>query len=247
MHKNKHMRIAFCCLLVAIISSNSIAGPPFNTDDPEPVAYNHWEYYLASTSTYQSSLWQGTSPHAEVNYGAVPNLQLHVLLPLNYNYIPHHGATFGFANSELGMKYRFVNDTTHRLQIGVFPIIELPTLHNNTFGDGNPQLYLPLWLQKSWGNLTTYGGGGYWIHGGTHNKNWMYAGWEIQYDFSPLLMLGTEVYFHTADAGDSKWETGFTIGGSINATEKFHIIFSAGHTVIHTTVLTSYLGLLWTI
>ena len=64
-------------------------------------------------------------------------------------------------------------------QIGTFPIIEIPTIRNSEFGNGKAQLYIPVWIQKSWDKLTTYGGAGYWINPGSNNKNWVYTGWEI--------------------------------------------------------------------
>ena len=36
---------AFSCLIGAVVAW---AGPPFVTDDPEPVGMHHWEVYLAS-------------------------------------------------------------------------------------------------------------------------------------------------------------------------------------------------------
>jgi hypothetical protein len=109
------------------------------------------------------------------------------------------------------------------------------------------KIYLPIWLQKSWGSLTTYGGGGYWINSGANNKNWIFAGWELQYDFSKFLMLGGELYYHSADTNSTKSGTGLNLGGSINPSEKFHFIFSFGHTLTNDHEFTSYLGLLWTI
>ena len=49
------------------------AGPPFVTDDPEPVEYRHWEIYLASQHAKDKDGWSGTAPHFEVNYGVLPN------------------------------------------------------------------------------------------------------------------------------------------------------------------------------
>jgi len=55
------------------------AGPPFVTDDPEPVAYQHWELYLASQHIEAADGWSGTAPHIELNYGVVTNVQLHLI------------------------------------------------------------------------------------------------------------------------------------------------------------------------
>lgn len=202
-----------------------LAGPPYNTDDPQPVDLKHWEYYIASINTFRPDESSGTSPHVEVNYGLVPNVQIHLILPLNYDYSRQNGFTLGYAYTELGLKYRFVQETENTPQIGTFPIVEIPTIQNTTFGNGKPQLFIPVWAQKSWGKLTTYGGAGYWINPGMGNRNWLFTGWEVQYDFTHTVTLGGELYFHTPDQLDAKSVAAFNIGGSINASEKFHVIF----------------------
>jgi hypothetical protein len=51
-----------------------------------------------------------TAPHLEVNYGAVPNLQLHTIAPMIL-YAPGQGASsYGYGDTELGAKYRFVRE-----------------------------------------------------------------------------------------------------------------------------------------
>jgi hypothetical protein len=225
----------------------SFAGPPFNTDDPQPVDFKHWEFYLSSLNTMQPGAWTGTSPHVEVNYGLIPNVQVHLLLPMNYNYTRNEGTDFGYAYTEFGLKYRFVQESDNRPQIGVFPIIEIPTLKNNEFGNGKAQIYIPVWAQKTWNKTTTYGGVGYWINPGPNHKNWLFSGWEMQYDFTPHFTGGGEIYYHTADASDSRSVTGFNLGGSVNFTGKFHLLFSVGHSLANESFMSSYVGLLWTI
>jgi hypothetical protein len=239
--------LALLGILIFINVQQSYAGPPFDTDDPETVRYKHWEYYISSINTHQFGVWSGTSPHLEFNYGLVPDVQLHLLLPVNYNYAPGRGAHFGYGDTEAGIKYRFIQETDNSPQIGVFPIIEIPTIRNNEFSNGKAKIYLPVWAQKSWNKLTTYGGVGYWINPGKDNKNWIFTGWEIQYDISQALTLGGEVYFHSADTKNSKSGTAFNLGGSVNPNDKFHIIFSFGHNLTSDRLFSSYLGLLWTI
>jgi hypothetical protein len=225
----------------------SFAGPPFITDDPQPVDYRHWEFYISSINTFQPDVSSGTSPHFEVNYGIIRNMQVHILLPVNYNYIRHDEVKFGYADTEFGIKYCFLQETENRPQIGTFPIIEIPTVNNNEFSDGKVKIFIPIWAQKSWGKLTTYGGMGYGINPGTDNKNSIFSGWELQYDFSPAITLGGELYFQSSDAVDSKSVTAFNIGGSINASQKMHCIFSIGHSIVNDPFFSCYLGLLWTI
>jgi hypothetical protein len=58
-----------------------MAGPPFVTVDPEPVEFRHWEVYVASSQMKSADGWSGTAPHVEVNYGVVPDVQLHIIAP----------------------------------------------------------------------------------------------------------------------------------------------------------------------
>ena len=240
-------RLFIFCLIFLLPHQISFGGPPYNTDDPEPVNFRHWEYYISSINNNQHNVWSGTSPHFEINFGLVPNVQVHLLMPVNYFFSRHQGSGLGYADTEFGIKYRFVQETENSPQIGTFPIVEIPTIKNSEFSDGKTKLYIPIWMQKSWGKLTTYGGAGYWINPVTGNKNWIFSGWEIQYNFSKTLTIGGEIYYHSASTKDTKSEMGFNVGGSVNPTEKFHIIFSVGHTFTNDNTFTSYLGILLTI
>ena len=242
----KHLSV-LTFILYSVCNQWSYAGPPFNTDDPQPVDFKHWEFYISSLSTFRRDIWTGTSPHIEVNYGLAPGLQVHLLLPMNYNYLPHHSADFGYGNTEFGAKYCFIHETESSPQVGIFPILEIPTIRNSEFSNGKVQVFLPVWVQKSWGKLTTYGGVGYCINPGTTHRNWIFTGAEVQYEFSTGFMLGGELYYHSADADGSKSVTACSIGGSINFSEKFHFIFSAGHSLINDKFTSSYVGLLLTI
>lgn len=230
-----------------LISSRAIAGPPFITDDPEPVEYLHWEFYLASEQQIDGADVDATLPHVEVNYGAVPGVQLHFVAPMGYNR-SNGGSQYGYAPTELGIKYRFVQETEGTPQIGIFPLVEVPIgSHAMDITNKNVQVYLPVWCQKSWGNLTTYGGGGFWYNPGVGNRNWVYAGWEAQYDFSKALTLGGEAYYHTRDAVDSDPVAGVGAGGYLNADERNHILFSIGRHLSGDSAVVGYIGYLLTI
>ena len=233
-------------ILFLLCAQATYAGPPFNTDDPDPVEYKHWEFYISTINTFRPTEWTGTCPHFEMNYGLVQNVQVHLITPLNYDATSKE-VDLGYAYTEVGMKYRFVKETKSTPEIGTFPIIEIPTIKNDKFSNGSVQVYLPLWLQKSWDKLTTYGGAGYWINPGSNNRNWLFAGWELQYDISKVVTLGGELYFQSANAVGSKSSLAFNFGGIINASEKTHFIFSVGHSIINDNFFTAYAGIQWTV
>ena len=174
----RFIRHLLCVLL--IVAPSALAGPPFDTDDPEPVDFLHWEFYLASVQHFQRSESDATLPHVEINYGAFPNIQLHIVAPMVY--ARANGRTsYGFGDTEIGVKYRFVDETEGTPQIGTFPLVEIPTGDRNKgLGNGQAQVYLPIWVQKSWGDFTTYGGGGFWYNPGMDQRNWVFTGWEAQ-------------------------------------------------------------------
>jgi hypothetical protein len=222
---------------------SSWAGPPFFTDDPEPAEYRHGELYLSSQYLNNQDGTSATLPHLEFNYGVLPNVHLHLIAPLQYVKSEGESAQYGFGDLELGIKYRFIQETESVPMVGTFPIVLLPTGNkDNGLGSGETQIFLPLWLQKSWGPWTTYGGGGYWINPGEGNKNWWFFGWLVQREITKQFTLGGEIFHRTVSREGGESSTGFNIGGVINLTENHHILLSAGRDFNGPNSLTAYVG-----
>lgn len=222
-------RILAVVLLYVSVTIPVFAGPPFRTDDPEPVEYKHWEIYVASQGSFDRNSSSFTVPHIEVNYGVVSNVQLHMIAPLGLAVATSTPTRYGFSDIELGAKYRFIQETDSRPQVGTFPLLLLPTgKKDNGLGSGEVQVFLPLWVQKSWDSWTTYGGAGYWINPGTGNKNYWLIGWLVQRDISEFLTLGTEVFHQTPSEIYGKSSTGFNFGAMINFGDLHHVLLSAG-------------------
>lgn len=225
----RRTRGAICLLaLVPLVR----AGPPFATDDPEPADYRHWEFYVASQYEHAGDGASGTLPHIELNYGAAPNLMLHLIVPMAFDAPAGAPRAYGLGDVELGAKYRFVGETDDRPQIGVFPLVELPAGDSaRGLGGGHTQAFLPVWLQKSFGPWTTYGGAGYWLNPGAGNRNWWFTGWLVQRQLRPDLAIGAEVFHETSSADDSPSDTKANIGIVWDLDETRHILASVGHTL----------------
>jgi len=214
-------------ILVIIIDITGLkAGPPYFTDDPDPVEFHHWEYYLSTQDNFnvRDGSASGSLPQVEVNYGVAPGFQLHLVVPLVYQFSSPHSFDMGYTTTEAGIKYRFVKEKKNVPEIGVFPIVEIPTVNDPRFGNQYIQVFLPVWFQKSW------------------NK-WVFAGWQTQYDFSEFITLGSEIYYHTASTTADKTIGGFSVGGSLNFTKQIHFIFSGGHSIFNENFVTAYAGL----
>jgi hypothetical protein len=229
--------------LLLFAPAKLLAGPPFVTDDPEPVDYQHWEFYIASQHTQTADGWSGTAPHLELNYGVVTNVQLHLILPLAYNAPANGAAHSGYGDTELGVKFRVLPESSRFPEVGTFPLLEIPTGDSSRgLGSGQWQAFLPLWLQKSFGHWTVYGGGGYGINPGAGNQNWGFGGAVLQYQVLDNVLVGGEIYHRTAMESGGRDDTAFNLGTVIDFTEHQHLLFSAGRSLAGPTDFQAYIA-----
>ena len=234
----------FTILLLFFLSKNVFAGPPFRTDDPDPVPWHHYEAYLFSVvdRAFGANSW--ALPAFEFNIGAAPNLQLHLIVPGAY-LTPQNN--YGLGDVELGAKYRFFQESKKCPEIGIFPLLELPT-GDSRLGLGNGQVWarLPVWLQKTHGPWTTYGGGGYQINHAPGMKDSAFAGWLVQRQFTKKLVLGTEFYYQQAQSVGGRGQSGLDMGGYYNFRENLSLLFMAGRSVHGERHTVGYVGLYYT-
>ncbi|HEX7481056.1 MAG TPA: hypothetical protein VF331_24850 [Polyangiales bacterium] len=230
-------------LAVLLISSKASAGPPYTTDDPEPVEYHHWELYLGSQTSHDKGGWTGTAPHIEANYGPVPNVQLHFIAPLAYS-APNDGiAHYGSGDTELGVKFRFVQERKWIPMIGTFAMLEVPSgLRSAGLGNGSAQVFLPVWLQKSFGAWQSYGGVGVWMDLANRDRHWWYFGWQVQRRIFPWLTVGAEVFHETPTERGAASPTRFNVGAVFDVTDEHHLLFSCGRGLPGSTLFQGYVA-----
>ena len=252
------LRCRFCpavsigFLFLTFAASSAFAGPPFQTDDPDPVPYRHFETYAFELSDGTHA--GGTTlefPAWELNWGAIPNVQLHIVVPMATIFSPAGGpVNFGISDTELGVKYRFIKETSKRPEIGIFPFLELPTGNaSRGLGVGRTWYRLPLWVQKSWGPWTSYGGGGAVVVHAPGYKSYGFAGLLLQRNITKKLILGTEVYGHGAQgpaATSARSSTMADVGGYYTIHDGFQLLFAAGHSFVGQGETYTYLALYWT-
>ncbi|BDG01644.1 hypothetical protein [Anaeromyxobacter oryzae] len=228
------VRAALASALVALVAAPAPgrAGPPYVTDDPEPVDYRHWELYLASQwSRDRDGSFTGTAPHLEVNYGVLPEVQLHAIAPLAVARAAGGPTEWGPGDLELGAKIRVLDETASRPQVGVFPLLELPTgSASRGLGTGEVQVFLPLWIQKSFGPWTTYGGGGWWLTRGEGSRDHAALGWMVQREVADGVTPGIEVFHTAADTVGGTGETRVAAGLVVDLSSVHHLLASFGRT-----------------
>jgi hypothetical protein len=235
-------------------------GPPFQIDDPVPVDLHHYEFYVFASAGGTPVERDVTGPAFEFNWGAIPRVQIHAILPWgvvapsnNAAYFPSgSGPTeFGLTDAELGAKIAFYKESKYIPQIGSFIMLELPTGNSDKgLGVGKAWFKVPVWLQKNIGKWLLDGGGGYTIVPQTGYRNFSYGGFLVKYIVSDRLELGGEVFSHGAEGAATaqiRASTMIDFGGYYH----FHnpnqqLLFCYGRNVAGLTENYAYVGLYWT-
>ena len=92
-------------------------GPPYQTDDPLPLELHHYEFYIFGSADSTPVEMDSMGPAFEFNWGAIPRVQLHAILPfgvvgpLNHPVFAPTGTgltEFGLTDTELGTKIAFI-------------------------------------------------------------------------------------------------------------------------------------------
>src|ERR1700693_5602505 len=103
----------------------ALAGPPFRTDDPVPVAFGHYELYTAAIGTHLKGDTSGALPGVQLTYGLIANGPLQIGGEAGFD-SPADGATrFGYGDTELSFKYRCIQEEKDGFgpQVSIFPAV----------------------------------------------------------------------------------------------------------------------------
>jgi hypothetical protein len=257
----KCWRPLLCFLLLLAAPKLSAQGPPYQTDDPVPVDLHHYEFYIFGSTDGTSAETDSTGPAFEFNWGAIPRVQLHAILPWgsinpsnNPVYLP--GGTgpsaFGLTDMELGAKIAFIKESKYFPQVGTFTMFETPTgSYDKGLGVGKVWYKLPLWFQKNIGHWLLDGGAGETIVPQTQYSNFPYGGFLLKYAFGERLELGGEVFAHGREGfatPQTEASTMIDVGGYYHF--KHHpgeqFLFCYGHSVAGQTENYAYVGMYWT-
>lgn len=230
-------------LLCLSWSSFAWAGPPFLTDDPDPIDYRTFEaipnYSLDRASDGETLV----GPGLDFNYGIAPDMHLNIG-PSFVHALPDGGPSeYGLGDTRIALKWRFVHESDDGPEIAIYPAVELPTGSGSKgLGNGQAWYQFPLWLEKSWGQWTSYGGGGWTLNRASGQRDYFYGGWLLQRQFTDNLSLGGEIYSQGSTGTGAPGYTALNVGGGYAFDKHAALIFSGGHTFAGASHLFAYLG-----
>jgi hypothetical protein len=211
----------------------AIAGPPFLTDDPEPVDLHHAEINLIAQQTRVAG-GRGGSVSGELNLGCAAETQCHVAVPIAFDRPAGGASRTGPGDIELGLKYRFLDRPDDGWSAAVYPTLTLPTgAADRGLGNGRAQLLLPLWVQRSAGAWNWDAGIARLVNRAAGARDSWFAGVLAQRSFGDRLSLGAELFRRTSTAIGEPSAAGFNVGAIVNVASHQNLLVSAGRGLTH--------------
>ena len=195
------------------------AGPPFLTDDPQPVDFQHWEFYLASMDFHTiRRLVRRPRPHVEINYGVVPERatprprsrwELTMRRP---GTAPKH---YGVRRHRTGRQVPLRPGNDERSHDRRLPAVGSAHRQPEKNGLGNGRFAgasCPCGCKKRGERWTAYGGGGYGINSGAGSPELRLRGRGAPEAGVQAVLVGVEVYHQTAPVVGGRGDTAFNVG-----------------------------------
>ena len=224
---------ALAMFVFGVASTVAVAGPPFLTDDPEPVGLHHTEINLINQQTRAAAGHAG-SASGEVNVGCAAETQCHVAVPVAFNHPTAGPSGVGLGDVELGVKYRFLNRPEDGWSAAVYPTFFLPTGDaTRGLGNGRAQLLLPLWVQRTSGKWSWDAGIARLINRAPDARDGWFAGLLARRSFGDRLSLGAELFRRTSTTVGEPSAVGFNVGAIVKASPNQNLLISAGRGLKH--------------
>lgn len=157
---------ALVCLFIVSFSQTGQAqgGPPMLTDDPGTPGRGRWEINFLAAMDRSRAGWSFETPNVDLNYGLGERIQLKFEVPWLVKKDTGERTVGGPGSSMAGLKWRFLEDESHGLELSMYPQLEFnqPTrsVSKGLVDDGR-RLFLPIEAVKRIGAFEINGEIGY--------------------------------------------------------------------------------------
>lgn len=232
-----------------------LADPPFITNSAQPSDYKTLDVYLFSEAERAGASTVLWAPALELDYGIAPNWEIHLITSMISLMMPG-SKQVGFGDMEVGVEYRFLQESKYFPALAFFPMAELATGDaDRNLGNGKTWYRLPLGIQKSWGDWLSYAQIEYDINNAEGMQDSWSGGLVLQRQLTKSFALGAELYTQSATSQEGGIIAGtqtssFTLinlGAIYNFTPSFALQASVGHSVAGAQEALGYFGFYWSI
>jgi len=239
-------RIIAVLLAMLLAPLSAFAGPPILTDDTGTPGPGKWETNMGFTVEKRQDATLYNTPTLDLNYGVGDRIQLNYSVSWITQNTAGDGAINGLGNSEVAVKWRFLDEDRHGLAVSVYPrfIFNNPTSSaDRGLVDKGTVFRLPFQAEKKIGIITINPEFGHDFHQEGEDQ-WLY-GLALKYDEIKGLEVLAEV-FGTADNDFKKGKNVFNIGIRKDVSENVSLHASVGrslHQAPDQPTLLSYVGI----
>lgn len=222
------LRIIAILLVTLLVPICALAGPPILTDDTGTPGPGKWELNIGFTVDKRHDETRYETPALDINYGIGEHIQLNYSVSWIALDGKDEGSKNGLGNSEVAVKWRFLDVDRHGVAMSVYPrlIFNNPTSSaGRGLADKGTVFRLPVQMEKKIGviNINTEIGHDFHQRGG---DEWLYA-LALKYGEIKGLEALAEV-FGTADNSFKRHETVFNLGFRYDLGKSYTLLASAG-------------------
>jgi hypothetical protein len=221
-------------------------GPPMLTDDPGTPGNRAWEINAAYLEQHTGQDHTRSFPHVDFNYGLGEHIQLKYETGWVFADAPAGGVKNGLDDSLLGLKWRFLDQDRHGLDMSVYPQLQVENSTGSAqrgIAQPGPNLFLPIEIAREIGSVKLVGEVGY-QYFRTQENEWV-VGLLGSVQASEALELMAEVRSYSEkflNGGDVI----LNIGLRQRLSKRFKLLASVGTGLNHgpdTTSFIAYLGI----
>ncbi len=243
------LRTVTCVLGLSLIAetAHAQAGPPLITDDPGTPGAGRWEINLAFTAEKLQTETLSETPLLDINYGLGERIQLKYEVPWVHLDEEGDGTKSGIGDSQIGVKYRFLDEGRHGVSMSIYPQFSLdnPTSSDERgLVDPGTEIVLPLQIARTVGPIELNLELGYSLL--EHEEDeWVYGLAAARPHSERFELLGEVHGVATKDFEEDVLV--FNLGGVLRMHENVHLLFSAGRSLRESSTtepeLLAYVGL----
>ena len=175
LHDCRTWLVLMVLCLSGLPSALAQGGPPMLTDDPGTPGPGVWEILFSYQEHRTEQARLRDLPRIDFNYGLGDRIQLKFETSWLLSTGPDGGGVkSGLDNSLIGVKWRFLDEDRHGLEMSVYPQLELKNSAGSVargIAEPGPNLFLPVEVGHSFGKIKVAGEAGYqYFHAGDNES-----------------------------------------------------------------------------
>lgn len=230
-------------LLAVAVHRLALAGPPYVTDDPETPPRQAWEINVSYVLAQSGEPRTAQVPLFDISCGLTDSVQLALAVPILDVESPDGSDHVGLGDTQLGVKWRFLEETDLRPQLAFSPQVSIPTgSRRRGLGAGSPSYAFPLVGEKSWGPWTAFANLGWVLQTASATSDYAYYGAALTRAATGTVRLGVELYGNGPTAPGASSGAGWNVGLEWQVADRWAVLTSGGHSLQGGAGTTLYAG-----